>query len=168
MKQFTQAEFEQVALDLELELKQLNYLDEEIKKVQRIQADAEPELADILYENLAYKLQNFYTGCERIFQIIVTELNGALPTGANWHKRLLDRMTVEHSSRPAVISAETARVLRIYLGFRHLVRHIYGYELELERVTQLIEQYDEVWAQFEADLRAFINWLTKTASLLDG
>ena len=40
MKQFTQAEFEQIALDLELELKQLSYLNEEIKKVQRIQAGA--------------------------------------------------------------------------------------------------------------------------------
>ena len=80
MKRLTSAELNEIALDIEVELGQLARLRADIEKVNQLMA-ASPELADILYENQALKLHNFYTGCERIFQIVASELNGALPTG---------------------------------------------------------------------------------------
>jgi hypothetical protein len=166
MKRLTPAELKEVALDIEVELAQLGRLRAELERVNQLIATS-PELADLLYENQAYKLHNFYTGCERIFQIAASELNGALPTGYDWHKRLLERMALPHEGRPPLISTQTAQSLEKYLAFRHVVRNIYGYELETKRVAQLVEQQGTVWQQFETEVRTFITWLRQTADQLE-
>jgi hypothetical protein len=166
MKRLTPAELKEVALDIEVELAQLARLRTELERVNQLIAGS-PELADLLYENQAYKLHNFYTGCEHIFQIVASELNSALPTGYDWHKRLLERMALPHEGRPALISTQTAQSLERYLAFRHVVRNIYGYELEAKRVAQLVEQQGTVWQQFETEVRAFISWLRQTADQLE-
>ncbi len=165
MKHLTAPELKEIALDIEVELGQLTRLREEMEEVNQL-IDTLPDLAHVFYENQALKLHNFYSGCERIFRIVASELNGALPSGYDWHKRLLERMTVTHEGRPALISNETARLLEKYLAFRHIVRNIYGFELEAERVTQLLAQQRTAWQKFEADARQFIDWLRKTAEQL--
>lgn len=165
MKPLTPAELKEIALDIEVELGQLARLRADIEKVNQLIA-ASPELADLLYENQALKLHNFYTGCERIFQIIASELNGALPTGYDWHKRLLERMALPHEGRPPLISAQTAQLLEKYLAFRHVVRNLYGYELEAARIAQLVAGQSAVWQQFEAEALTFIAWLRQTAEQL--
>lgn len=166
MKHLMASEFREIALDIEVELGKLARLREEIEEVSQL-IDTSPELAPVFYENQAFKLHNFYNGCERIFRIVASELNGALPTGYDWHKRLLERMAVAHQGRPALISSETARLLEKYLAFRHVVRNIYGFELEAERVVQLLAQQRTAWQKFEADTRAFIEWLRETADRLE-
>lgn len=165
MKHLTPSELKEIALDIEVELGQLARLQTEIDRVNQL-ITASPELTDILYENQALKLHNFYTGCERIFQIVASELNGALPTGYDWHKRLLERMALPHDSRPALISTDTARRLEKYLAFRHVVRNIYGYELETGRIAQLVAEQETVWRQFEAEVLTFVAWLRAIAAQL--
>jgi hypothetical protein len=166
MKHLTSAELKEIALDIEVELGQLARLRAEIERVNQL-LDTLPELADILYENQGFKLYGFYNGCERIFKIVASELNGALLSGYDWHKRLLDRMAVGHEGRPAVISSETARALERYLAFHHVIRNIYGYELEVERIAQLVAQQATVWENFEHEVRAFVAWLRDTADQLE-
>ena len=167
MKQLTPAELSEVVLDIEVELGQLVRLQGAIKKVNRLIEHDTSGLADLFYENQGLKLHSFYTGCERIFQIVSSELNGALPTGYDWHKRLLERMAVAHAGRPAVISPQTAQSLQKYLSFRHVIRNIYGYELEANRIAQLIDEYNLIWPQFETEVREFVLWLRTTATQLD-
>lgn len=166
MKHLAPAELREIALDIGVELEHLARLHEEIDRVNQL-IDTSPELADLFYENQGLKLHNFYTGCERIFRIVASELSGALPTGYDWHKRLLERMAIAHKGRPALISSQTAQSLQKYLAFRHVVRNIYGYELEADRITQLINEYETVWHQFETEMRKFIEWLKSTADQLD-
>src|SRR3989337_2832061 len=65
-------------------------------------------------------LADFYMGIERIFQIISTEIDGGLPQGEEWHKRLLLNMTIEiEGVRPPVISTNLYNSLRPFLGVRH-------------------------------------------------
>ena len=165
MRHLTAPEMKEIALDVEVELGQLARLTAEVEKVNLLIAEL-PDLADLLYENQGLKLHNFYTGCERIFRIVASELNGALPDGYDWHKRLLARMAVAHEGRPAVISSKTARCLEKYLSFRHVVRNIYGYELEAERIAQLVAQQAAVWQEFDSEVRTFVAWLRDTADQL--
>lgn len=165
MKNLTAPELKEIALDIEVELKQLARLREEIEKVNALIAKM-PDLIEVFYENQALKLHNFYNGCERIFQIVASELNGALPDGYDWHKRLLERMALDHEGRPALISEETARILEKYLAFRHVVRNIYGYELESGRVAQLVAEQEDAWYLFEMNVRQFVIWLRETADQL--
>ena len=138
-------------------------------QINRVQTELEnnPDRADLLYENFALKLHNFYTGCERIFQLVATELNAGLPSGSDWYRRLLDRMKAEREGRPAVISAAMALKLQDYLGFRHVVRSLYGYELDPERITKLVRNYPEAWFQFEQEVQAFVAWLRASADNLN-
>jgi hypothetical protein len=133
MKHLTSAELKEIALDIEVELGQLARLRAEIERVNQL-LDTLPELADILYENQGFKLYGFYNGCERIFKIVASELNGALER---------------------------------YLAFRHVIRNIYGYELEVERIAQLVAQQATVWENFEHEVRAFVAWLRDTADQLE-
>lgn len=167
MRQMSASEISELALDVEMGLEHLTRLEKEIQQVQaEIQRD--PAHAALFYENLALKLHNFYTGCERIFQLVASELNGALPSGYDWHKRLLERMSVEREGRPAVLRNETTHRLEGYLAFRHVVRNIYGFELDMQRVAQLVADYPIVWRQFEMDVRRFVDRLRALAGQLEG
>ncbi|MFH7243312.1 MAG: hypothetical protein ACHWZW_10730 [Spirulina sp.] len=153
----------ELAADIEMDLTRLSQLEQEIYRVQgEIAGDSSRQ--DLFYENLALKLHNFYTGCEKILQLVAVELNGGLPSGSDGHKRLLDRMSQERDGRPAILTRETAASLREFLGFRHIVRNLYGFELDPNRVAVLVESYPEVWSNVQKDVRAFVDWLRALAA----
>ncbi len=154
-----------VAADILTELERLQRLSEDIAFV-HAEIARDPGHARLFYENLALKLHNFYTGCERIFQTVAAELNGAPPGGFDWHRRLLERMGAAWGDRPAVLSRDSVDSLREFLAFRHVVRNLYGFELDEERIERLIARYPGVWGQVEADLRRFIAWLETLADRL--
>jgi hypothetical protein len=95
--------------------------------------------------------------------LVANELKGGLPAGSDWHRRLLDRMKTEREGRPAVISTELAE----YLGFRHVVRSLYGYELEPDRIDKLVRLYPAVWQQFEQEIQVFVTWLEALSTHLE-
>ncbi len=107
-------------------------------------------------ESAALRLQNFYSGCERIFKMIASEVNGVLSQDFDWHKRLLNQVSLEIPGiRPAVISAETQKDLDDLLLFRHLVRNIYSYELKPERIDELVKLTVNLFPKFAGDIEAF-------------
>ena len=60
---------------------------------------------DYYLDSVALNLHGFYSGLERIFEIIATNIDAKKPNGENWHQQLLDQMAEEIPSvRPAVIS----------------------------------------------------------------
>lgn len=121
-----------------------------------------PKIKRIYEESLALKLHNFYTGCERIFRKIADDINGGVPRSTDWHKRLLKSMSLEiEKIRPPVISKDTEKSLNEYLAFRHVVRNIYGFEIESERLNRLIERLDKTVERFEKEINAFLDFLRK-------
>ena len=156
----------ELAGDLELELAKLAKLEQQIQRSQNDIAEA-PVYADSFHESLALKLHNFYTGCERIFSLISAELNGGVPKSADWHRRLLARMVVDREDRKAVIVTETEKHLQEFLRFRHVVRNIYGFELDIEKLDRLLEKYPIAWQSLEQDVTIFVQWLRELAMNLE-
>lgn len=154
-----------IVVDIETELGHMRRLAADIQDVQR-EIATDPEYSRLFYENLALKLHNFYTGCERIFNMVTSELNGGPPTGFDWHQRLLDRMAADWGERPAIITPTTAADLREFLSFRHVVRNVYGYELDPERIERLLEKYPQTWTAFRSDVENFIRQLKTMADLV--
>lgn len=162
MRQMSSDDLRELAGDIEHEVARLEALASSVADVMReMEKGSAPER--FLCESLALELHNFYTGCERVFRIVASELNGSVPSQPDWHRRLLERMASSREGRPAVVSAETAGLLAEYLGFRHVVRSVYGYELEPDRVRRLAERLPEVWDRVRADLLAFSAWLRRLA-----
>jgi len=62
-------------------------------------------------DSVALNLHGFYSGRERLFELIARHVDGILPTGETWHRDLVWQMArgVE-SVRPAVIGQESARL----------------------------------------------------------
>jgi len=111
-------------------------------------------------ESAALRLHNFYTGCERIFKLIASEVNGGVSHELDWHKRLLTQVALEIDSvRPAVISLQTRKDLEELLRFRHVVRNIYGFELEAKRIEDLINLATGVHRRFVKEIETFIDFL---------
>jgi len=54
-----------------------------------------------------------------------------------------------------------------FLAFRHIVRNIYGFELDTERVGRLLDKYPAAWRSFESDARRFLDWMRALAAELD-
>lgn len=111
----------------------------------------------------ALRLQSLYTGIERCFVQIVRVLNGGPPDGADWHRRLLDRMTVPTEVRPALLDSSTAKGLAELMRFRRVVRHLYAYELEPEQVQRLLRRALELWPVVDYQLVVFDSWLQALA-----
>ncbi|MCI0691533.1 hypothetical protein L0337_05940 [candidate division KSB1 bacterium] len=111
-------------------------------------------------ESAALRLHNFYTGCERIFKLIATEVNGVLSQSLDWHKRLLNQVALEVAGiRPAVISAETRKDLEELLNFRHVVRNIYAFELKPERIEELVKLTIVLYPRFVKEIGVFTAFL---------
>jgi hypothetical protein len=68
--------------------------------------------SDEILESAALRLHNFYTGCERVLKTIAVDVNGGMPLGEDWHKRLLRQMSLPVDGvRPVVITKETLEAL---------------------------------------------------------
>jgi hypothetical protein len=115
---------------------------------------------DYYLDGVALNLHGFYSGLERIFELIATRIDGKLPTGENWHQMLLNQMTVEISHvRPAVISESTYAQLDEYRGFRHVVRNVYTFKFEPAKIQKLVDNLSVVFTQVQAELDAFAEFL---------
>jgi len=115
---------------------------------------------ELFLDSVALNLHGFYSGLERLFELIVRHLGGDLPSGPSWHEQLLVSMTEEvEDRRPAVVSAASAEHLDEYRRFRHLVRNVHATNLLPERVASLVEGLPGAWAQIRAELSVFADFL---------
>jgi hypothetical protein len=116
---------------------------------------------DLYLDSVALNLHGFYNGLERLFENIAVIVDGNRPDHANWHQALLEQMATELPGvRPPVISSSSRRQLDGYCRFRHVVRHIYGYQLDAEQLLPLVEMAPAMFAQINLDLLAFAQFLT--------
>lgn len=112
----------------------------------------------------ALRLQSFYTGIERCFVQIVRVFNGGPPDGPDWHRRLLERMAVNTETRPALLDADTVKGLAELMRFRHVVHHLYAYELEPDQVLRLLLRARDLWPAVERQFAVFDGWLLELAA----
>lgn len=109
---------------------------------------------------IALNLHGFYSGAERIFRDIATDLDGSLPDCSDWHRRLLRQMAANVVDiRPAVLNDSTLKALNELCAFRHVVRNIYSFDLIPEKVETLAANLSEAYALLSTDLNEFTQFL---------
>ena len=134
---------------------------EEIKvRLKKMEEASAEDLAD-LKDLVAMRLPVFYMGVENIFKRIAEEIDMDEPQRKNWHTDLLQQMSTSRASRPSVISEKTAAALTLILKFRHRVRNIYVFELEIEKTVENAQQVCNICDDLSTELDAFIMWLKK-------
>jgi len=133
------------------ELKNLDMLKKEIVKMLERGAAENDSERKRAFSSL---LHDFYTCVERMFQTVAKGIDEYVPDGDNWPKVLLEQMTLTlDERRPPVISEKLGGKLMEYLAFRHLVRNIYGFQLEWAKMDYLAEDLPELvdWLKGEVD-----------------
>lgn len=111
-------------------------------------------------DSVALNLHGFYSGIERIFELIAKEIDENVPEGNSWHQDLLIQMKTEIKKvRPAIISRDTYQKLDEYRGFRHVVRNVYTFNLSYKRIQPLVEDINEVYSQLKEELVNFSDFI---------
>ncbi|MEW6717608.1 MAG: hypothetical protein AB1345_08905 [Chloroflexota bacterium] len=122
----------------------------------------QPEERDLYVDSAVLSLHDFYSGLERIFQQIGTIIDGHIPSGAGWHRDLLEQMQADvENLRPPVLSKEAGQSLDEFLRFRHVVRNIYAFQFDPERVERLVTQMRSTMAKVQTELLTFALFLER-------
>ena len=61
--------------------------------------------------------------------------------------------------RPAVISHDLYGDLIQFLGFRHVVRQTYGFQLDENKLHELEGIFDKTWRRLSREIKTFCNLL---------
>lgn len=148
--------------ETEEELANIYQLQNNLQDVREQQLDSEIEK-----RVFASIFSDFYMALERIFKIIAREIDAELPEGEDWHKKLLRQMSVELPGiRPVVFDKNLYHQLEEYLKFRHLVRNVYGFQLEYGRFAHLVDQMEKVVSEVGQQLTNFFNKMQDIAQQL--
>ena len=119
---------------------------------------------DAYFNSVALNLQSWYSGLERIFELIAVELDCGALGGEAWHSELLRQMTLNLADvRPPVIRKEIAERLDEYRKFRHRIRNIYATGLDAARMQPLVVELPALWAQIRQAVSAFSDFLSTLA-----
>ena len=109
---------------------------------------------------IALNLHGFYSGAERIFRDIATDLDGSLPDRSDWHRRLLRQMASNVPNiRPTILNGPTLKALNEHCAFRHVVRNIYSFDLIPEKVEALAISLPKAYTLLSTDLEEFTQFL---------
>jgi hypothetical protein len=128
-------------------------------------AQKNPQDTDLYVDSASLNLHDVYSGFERIFKQIAASVDGNMPAGAEWHRELLEQMGLDLPKvRPPVLTAGSIQHLDQYLRFRHVVRNVYTFSLDPERIGRLVNELETVFAQIRQELLAFANFLEKVGT----
>lgn len=146
---------------------ELRNLERVVNRIEDAMAAARkrPEDQDFYLDSIALNLHDFYAGLERIFHYIASHLEQSVPTDGQWHRELLRQMNVEVPGvRPTVLSVESVWALDEYLRFRHVVRNVYTFNFDPERIERLVGQIWPCFEQVRSDLLAFASFVERLAT----
>ena len=139
---------------------ELNEIEHTLKRAGEGVKRAKQTEDDYYLDGVALNLHSFYSGIERIFELIAANVDDILPEGKNWHQALLMQMAEEMTQvRPAVISDSVRSGFDEYRGFRHIVRNVYTYKFDSARIEKLTERAGPLFTRLRAELLAFADFL---------
>ena len=146
-----------LAARINAELREFDIL---VQRIELGMEKAKTQADDFYLDSVALNLHGFYSVVERLFEKIAGTVDGYLPEGANWHQELLNQMCVEVPGiRPAIISIELKEKLEEYRGFRHVVRNVYTYRLDPEKLKPLVKSIRSVKKKLEKELSGFAEFI---------
>jgi hypothetical protein len=124
-----------------------------------------PEQQDIFLDSVALNLHDVYSGIERVFQRIAQVVDRSVPAGDDWHSELLRQMATDVPGvRPAVLGSETLTAVQEYMRFRHVVRNMYSFHFDPQRLSTLVDRLRPTLKLAESDLEGFARLLGEIAS----
>lgn len=96
-------------------------------------------------------IHNVYNGIEDILLSLARDVDDDVPAGFSAHQAILDQMASEVAgTRPALLNLDLYEALTELKGFRHLVRHRYGFDLKPDKIIENLELLQRIFPAFLA------------------
>lgn len=144
---------------------ELSELNRVVERTANIWQEATRRNDDYHLDATALNLHGYYAGIERLFEMIADAVDQSKPGSANWHQELLRQMaTPIPDVRPAVLSQSSRNRLDEYRGFRHVVRNVYTYNLDPDRIELLVDDLEPLASAVETELLVFADFLQTLAN----
>jgi len=138
------------------------YISNQQKTIQSIYdkiSGIEPENDDKLIHS-AWILHNLYSAYEEIFKEISYTFENNIEGRADYHKNLLRRMTLDIPGiRPRLLYEKNYAVLLDLMGFRHVFRHSYDYDISRDKLIAIRTRVLECQTTIDQDLTGFKKFL---------
>ena len=113
---------------------------------------------------VAYYLHHLYNAFENIFQNIATLFENSVDEKGRWHAQLLERMNLDALPlRPQVIDDVAFATLNELRRFRHIFRHAYSIEFDVERLTLVLRKALILKGIYRQQLESFQVFLQQVA-----
>ncbi len=108
------ARYQVLSRRIELELGEIEYTQAAVQRHWQMARAATVD-QDAYLNSVALNLHSFYSGLERVFELIAQELDGGVMGGEAWHTELLRQMALDVPDvRPPVMQPSTADQLDEY------------------------------------------------------
>lgn len=147
--------------------KELDDLERLVARAKRAMNTAQnnPQDTDLYIDSAALNLHDVYSGVERVFKHIAATVDGNVPASAEWHRELLEQMGLDLPKiRPPVLTSNSIQHLDEYLRFRHVVRNVYTFSFDPERIGRLVQELGIVFVEIRQELLAFADFLDKVGT----
>jgi hypothetical protein len=147
--------------------KELDDLERLVSRANRAMNTAKknPQDTDLYVDSASLNLHDVYSGFERVFKQVAATVDGNVPASAEWHRELLEQMGLDLPKvRPPVLTSNSIQRLDEYLRFRHVVRNVYTFSFDPERIGRLVKELEMVFDQIRQELLVFANFLEKVGT----
>ena len=109
-------------------------------------------------DSVAYQIHNLYCSIEDLLKLIAKAFENNIGRGRDWHRVLLLRMSQPiEGIRPAFLSADSWEMLDQLRGFRHVVRHAYGKDIELTQLQVNVVVAQKLYDLIAQDIDVFLS-----------
>lgn len=111
---------------------------------------------DLMVAGISVNLQSVCMGAERLLSNIANDIDGYMPTGDRWQKKLFAQMAIAlPDKRPQVIRSDTARFLTELKGFKVSVRGGFGDSLDSPKIIAMAMCLPERYEWLKRDCLLF-------------
>ncbi len=136
---------------------EITLVEETIDRLNEIKASLPISESDHITEPaLGTYLMNFYNGIENIIKRVCKLYYGCFPEGPTWHKELLQLSCHPPKGKEGIFSEDIVKHLNKYLNFRHRFISGYGFQLEAEKMIELIEGCPKLWTEVNSQIEIFL------------
>jgi uncharacterized protein YutE (UPF0331/DUF86 family) len=96
-------------------------------------------------------IHNVYNVIEDILLSIARDVDGSVPTDASTRQNIVGQMAADVAgTRPALLDLDLHKALTELQGFRHLVRHTYGFDRKPHKVIENLKLLQNLFPEFIA------------------
>lgn len=78
-----------------------------------------------------------------------------LPKAGDWHKQLLQQSCMPKRNKIPIFSENLVTKLYGYLAFRHFFIHGYGFKLDWDKMSPLVDNLDRLWPEIKSSIAEF-------------